>query len=225
VYQPGVGPTSTGLSAEATHAVVAHGHFPQQVSHLRGCSLDPSGHWKEQWHREASGFYTGPILLFRNDTRFVIRRSERTRAARPRTRTHLVVGDVAGGVEVATSRPLTGEVTTLSTLGTTRVVALDVGPWGERKTTQRMFADGNLAADPVEVRLRQRVAALAADPLGRFLLSAHGPKVTVWDSVTWKPARTFDWKVGRVTCLSVSPDGTVAAAGGDKGAVAVWDVE
>lgn len=69
------------------------------------------------------------------------------------------------------------------------------------------------------------VAAFAADPHGRFLLTASGSSVSVWDPKTWTVAKTYDWKAGAITCLAVAPDGLTAAAGTATGKVVVWDVE
>jgi WD40 repeat protein len=72
---------------------------------------------------------------------------------------------------------------------------------------------------------RKHLNVLCSDPHGRFLLTACGKEVLAWDPRSWKRTHTFNWQIGTVNCLAVSADGTLAAAGGDKGKVAVWDVE
>ena len=113
----------------------------------------------------------------------------------------------------------------LAAVGASLVLSVDAGHRGKAWSILRVYANGIMDAGSTDLPQKGVVTALAADPLGRFLLTAAGPKVTVWDPATWKPLRAFDWKIGRLTCLAVSPDGTLAAAGGDKGKVAVWDVE
>lgn len=71
---------------------------------------------------------------------------------------------------------------------------------------------------------RRKFTAFAADPHGRFFMIASGCRVSVWDTNTWQEAETFDWRIGPITCLSVSPDGLTAAAGSATGKVVVWDV-
>jgi WD40 repeat protein len=84
----------------------------------------------------------------------------------------------------------------------------------------------DLDAELVLARIgNKHLNALCGDPHGRFLLAAGSQKVLVFDPVSWKVAHQFDWKIGTVNCLAISADGTVAAAGGDKGKVLVWDVE
>lgn len=39
------------------------------------------------------------------------------------------------------------------------------------------------------------------------------------------PRQSFDWQVGHVTALAISPDGLLAAVGGVSGEAVVWDLE
>ena len=70
------------------------------------------------------------------------------------------------------------------------------------------------------------VTQLAFHPSGRILAVAGtaGP-VEFLDTATWRPARSFDWKHGPTYGVAFSREGTLAAAGNDKGKVVVWDVD
>lgn len=77
-----------------------------------------------------------------------------------------------------------------------------------------------------------RVTAAAFHPSGaEFLTGTDAGRVHVWDTGEWGeprapdrgPARTFEWGVGPVQALAVSPDGALAAVAGRDGVV-VWDV-
>jgi hypothetical protein len=37
--------------------------------------------------------------------------------------------------------------------------------------------------------------------------------------------QVFDWDVGRLRSTAFSPDGMLAAAGGDAGKIVLWDVD
>ncbi len=89
----------------------------------------------------------------------------------------------------------------------------------------KVWDSPDLAEEPTTVSLDESAPAVAGDPHGRFLLSASGSSVSVWDPKTWKVAKTYDWKAGAITCLAVAPDGLTAAAGTATGKVVVWDVE
>jgi WD40 repeat protein len=66
----------------------------------------------------------------------------------------------------------------------------------------------------------------AFTPDGRFLLLARRDRtVRVWNTQTWREQAAFDWGIGAVLCVAVAPDGMRAAAGGEKGKIALWDLD
>jgi WD40 repeat protein len=81
---------------------------------------------------------------------------------------------------------------------------------------------------PVTVRndSRKHFTAAAYHPSGRYLFTtSNDATVTVWDTDTWTRVKRFDWAIGRLRSVAVSPDGLLAAAGSDRGKVVVWDVD
>jgi WD40 repeat protein len=90
----------------------------------------------------------------------------------------------------------------------------------------RVWDGDDLAIKPTEVKTGKKpLAAIAADPQGRFVLTATGNAVSVWDANSWAVSKTYEWNAGKITCLAVSPDGLLAAAGTATGIVVVWDTE
>lgn len=51
------------------------------------------------------------------------------------------------------------------------------------------------------------------------------PTVRFYDPKSWRVAKKFNWKAGRLCSVAFSPDGTRAAAGSGDGRIVVWDVE
>lgn len=213
-----------GVSADERRAVFANTSFlslPGGTTILSGYSRTAAGKWSRKWLLNNDRTeYGGPMWLFAGDERVVMVRTPLMPPPTP----ELVVRRVSTGRELAVSPPITGRVMRITSVGRQLAAIVDQGSADKPRSILRIFADDTVDAGSVELPHRGQVTALAADPFSRFLLSASGTKVTAWDPVTWKPLHRFDWKIGKVTCLAVSPDGTIAAAGGDKGKVAVWDV-
>jgi WD40 repeat protein len=46
-----------------------------------------------------------------------------------------------------------------------------------------------------------------------------------WETESGREIGAYRWDVGRLLCLAVAPDGMTAAAGGESGAVVMWDLE
>jgi WD40 repeat protein len=65
----------------------------------------------------------------------------------------------------------------------------------------------------------------ADEPTGTRLATAGRTFVRLWDTATWKETAAFDWRIGPVTAVALGPEGTLAAAGSDTGAIVVWDLD
>lgn len=73
---------------------------------------------------------------------------------------------------------------------------------------------------------RKYFGALAFTPGSAHLVTLNNDEtVRLWETATWTQARAFDWKIGRLRGVDVSPDGCRMAAGSEKGKVIVWDVD
>jgi WD40 repeat protein len=74
---------------------------------------------------------------------------------------------------------------------------------------------------------RKHVTALAFHPSGRYLaVTSNDRTVRVHDrDAGWAVSHTYDWDIGKLKSVVFNADGTLAAAGGEKGSVVVWDVD
>jgi WD40 repeat protein len=73
---------------------------------------------------------------------------------------------------------------------------------------------------------RKHFTAMAYHPVGRHLYAtSNDTTVHVFDTATWQRATRFTWKIGKLKAVAVSPDGALAAAGGDRGEIVIWDVD
>jgi hypothetical protein len=82
-------------------------------------------------------------------------------------------------------------------------------------------SEGHLKSDG-----RKHFTDAAFHPSGKYLaVTSNDRTVKFHDTTTWELARTFSWKIGQMQAVAFSPDGTLAAAGNDRGQVVVWDVD
>ena len=91
-----------------------------------------------------------------------------------------------------------------------------------------IFTAADLAQAPHKLRNtgRKHFTDIAFHPSGKYLAATSNDEtVKLYDTATWEVARTFTWDIGRMRSVAFSVDGTLAAAGGDKGKVVVWDVD
>ena len=94
----------------------------------------------------------------------------------------------------------------------------------------RMLEQWDLAAGRRTGRIpapgRAYFRGLAIHPSGRVVVTVSGDgKVRYWDAVDLSLVRTLELEAGKLHSVAVSPDGTSAAAGGDKGQVVVWSFD
>ena len=130
---------------------------------------------------------------------------------------------VANGEQLRRSDPLAGEVKdwALSPDGTT--VACRVTVWVYVYPVRGSFRKP-LAA--LRNDNRKEFTGVAFHPSGKYLAAtSNDATVKLYDTATWEVARTFTWDIGKMRSVCFSPDGTLAAAGSDKGKVVVWDVD
>jgi WD40 repeat protein len=91
-----------------------------------------------------------------------------------------------------------------------------------------VFRAEDVSAPPVVIANdgRKQFTGVAFHPCGEFLAAtSYDNTVKLYDTHDWRRAAAFDWDVGRLRGVAFSPDGMLAAAGGDRGQVVVWDVD
>lgn len=72
----------------------------------------------------------------------------------------------------------------------------------------------------------KQVNAVAFTPDGQRLLSTCTDQLLrIWDIESGQLVTSFNWNIGQITAVAVSPDGLTAAVGGQKGQVVVVDLD
>jgi WD40 repeat protein len=91
-----------------------------------------------------------------------------------------------------------------------------------------MFCEPKLKAPVHTIRSdgKKHFTGIAFHPSGKYLAATSNDEtVRLYDTATWEVSRTFTWDIGKMRSIAFSKDGTLAAAGSDKGKVVVWDVD
>jgi WD40 repeat protein len=89
-----------------------------------------------------------------------------------------------------------------------------------------VVADPSQPPRGVKNESKKHFTGIAFHPSGRYLAATSNDEtVKLYDTATWEVAKTFTWNIGRMRSIAFSPDGTLAAAGSDRGKVVVWDVD
>jgi WD40 repeat protein len=72
---------------------------------------------------------------------------------------------------------------------------------------------------------RRGIYHLAVSPTGNKVITApQGKDVQVWTPGDWPDPQVYTWPVGRVSALTIAPDGQRAAVAGGSGVV-IWDLD
>jgi hypothetical protein len=98
--------------------------------------------------------------------------------------------------------------------------------FGFQSSVVVMRCDGTGNATYLSNDNTHQFTGVAFHPSGKYLASTNNDKVVkLYDTKTWKIAKSFTWEIGRMRSVTFSPDGTLAAAGSDTGKVIIWDVD
>jgi WD40 repeat protein len=99
-----------------------------------------------------------------------------------------------------------------------------VATLSDRRLALFAAADGRKLAEATNAG-RHALSSLVFDPAGRFLLvGCLDGTVRRHDPTSGAMTRSEAWRLEKVRSMAIAPDGKTAAAGGNRGQVALWDV-
>ncbi len=67
--------------------------------------------------------------------------------------------------------------------------------------------------------------SVSIHPRGHLAAVTVGTRLAILQTTDWQPIQVFEWKLGRMTSVRFSPDGSTVAAGSAQGKIIVWDVD
>lgn len=136
---------------------------------------------------------------------------------------HIVTRATATGDELRRSNPLAAEVTEWVLSPDGALAACRHTVWVHVYPLREDFTKPLATLRNTN---RKEFTGIAFHPTGKYLAATSNDEtVKLYDTATWEVAHTFTWKIGRMRSVCFSPDGSLAAAGSDKGQVVVWDVD
>jgi WD40 repeat protein len=75
-------------------------------------------------------------------------------------------------------------------------------------------------------RSKKYIQEAAITPDGKHLITVSNDTMAVlWETTTWTELREFAWAIGPLKTVAISPDGSRAVCGSDRGRVVVWDLD
>lgn|GEM_PF-886588 len=210
------------ITPEGTHFVATHSSFGTPSGWITCRPIDNPTAEHAMWERELPrSVYLYPAFL--SAERFVVREvppwlePNRHKAA-PR----LVACSVQTGEVVSEWQNRSLDVYYLTVSPNQELLA------GKNCTRIAVFSTADFSKPLVVIRntSKKDFTGIAFHPSGRYLAATSNDEtVRLYDTTNWEVTRTFTWKIGQMRSIAFSPDGTLAAAGGDKGQVVVWDVD
>jgi WD40 repeat protein len=97
--------------------------------------------------------------------------------------------------------------------------------WDQAELSLWSAARGRLIHQVKHPR-RTNIQGLALHPSGEFFVTvANDGDARFWDIEWFRVTRSLNWKIGKLLSVALSPDGMLAAAGGENGQVVLWDVD
>ena len=197
---------------------VGSGGTDTRLALWRADDITPAG---KVWEQSFPGYTRFPPQFLAGGDRFV-RIEYVPMATMPFSTLRLRTYDTATGAALGAQVGLEGypyealvapDGRSIALRGTNHITVAPLGPDGGSTVVLR--GDG-----------RKHFTGMAFHPSSRFLAATNNDHtVKLLDTATGTEARTFTWQLDRMRSVCFSPDGTLAAAGNDKGKVVVWDVD
>jgi WD40 repeat protein len=194
-------------------------HTGQYIALLVGWQRKPKGGWSEAWQVETYSHSVNAIAFLPDSQRFVAAEMPANRGRGAKAATRFTFRDTKTGRELHRSIEWAGPPAYSVAVCGSFVVACG----GRQLFAWDLHHSERPPARPPTGR--RVVRGLAAHPSRSLLATSSGEDVDFWDVPSWRLTKTFSWEVGRLRAVAFSPDGMLAAVGGAKGQVVVWDLD